>query len=185
MRMTTFACLGIFLATAAWAEPPPAPDDEAGILNPDDSGRDMLVRRIEMGITDPVTCSLGYSTVKYDEDLSLAMKMARICAEAGNVKAMTWMSQLEGTGATGKPDLAAATDWDRRAAETGDAVGRFNYGLSLLRGRGVARDDDLGRCYVDAAAKDGLEIAQRLQDADYDPDAVTPSADREALTPIY
>lgn len=73
------------------------------------------------------------------------------------------------------PDRAAA--WDRQAAEAGDPVGKFNYGLDLMRGRGVASDEALGRRYVDAAAADGLAVAKRLQALGYDLDEVTPDAD--------
>ena len=75
------------------------------------------------------------------------------------------MSQLENKGMGGDYNPDAAAEWDRRAAEAGDPVGRFNYGLDLIRGHGVARDEALGRRYVDEAAKDGLAIAKRLQEA--------------------
>jgi len=52
-----------------------------------------------------------------------------------------------------------------------------NYGLDLLRGHGVPRDPILGRKFVDRAATAGLDVARELQDAAYDPAAVTPDAD--------
>ncbi|MEM7685802.1 MAG: sel1 repeat family protein, partial [Pseudomonadota bacterium] len=62
--------------------------------------------------------------------------------------------------------------------ETGDAIGQFNYGLDLLRGHGVARDPIRGRQWVDRAAAQGLDTAQELQSSGYDPESVTPDADR-------
>ena len=54
-----------------------------------------------------------------------------------------------------------------------------------MRGHGIAQDEALGRSYVDQAAKDGLEIAQRLQGADYDLDEVTPDADNWKYAPLF
>ena len=107
----------------------------------------------------------------------MARQLFERCAEAGYTGAMTWMAQLDdnGLGAPENPEAAAA--WDRRAAEAGDPVGQFNYGLDLMRGRGVAQDMALGRSYVDQAAAAGLQVAKRLQDAGYDLDEVTPDAD--------
>ena len=167
----------ITFSVLARAEAPPTYEFESGILNPADTGRDMLRRKIEMGITDSITCTMGINNTKYDNH-KLAKKLARLCAEDGYVKAMTWMSHFEDNGIGGEVNPEAATEWDRRAAEAGDPVGRFNYGLKLIRGRGVAKNENLGREYVDQAANDGLKIAKRLQEADYDLDEVTPDADK-------
>ena len=64
-------------------------------------------------------------------------------------------------------------------------VGRVNHGLKLMRGHGVAKNEALGRSYVDQAARDGLTIAKRLQDADYDLDEVTPDADNWKYAPLF
>ena len=98
---------------------------------------------------------------------------------------MTWMSQLENNGMGGDYNPDAAAEWDRRAAEAGDPVGQFNYGMDLMRGHGVARDEALGRSYIDQAARDGLDIAKRLQEADYDLDEVTPDADNWKYAPLF
>jgi len=98
---------------------------------------------------------------------------------------MTWMGQLVNNGLGGDYDPDAAAQWDRRAAEAGDPVGRFNYGLALIRGHGVTRDRARGRALIDQAARDGLDIARRLQAAQYDPEAVTPDADRWKYAPLF
>lgn len=144
----------------------------------------MLRRKIQMGVIDSVTCSLGINVTKID-NLELARDLTRRCAEAGYTKAMTWMSQLENNGLGGDYNPDASAEWDRRAAEAGDPVGRFNYGLDLIRGHGVAQDDALGRNYVDQAARDGLAIAKQLQEAEYDLEAVTPDADSWKYGPMF
>lgn len=176
MKHRLIPLLLLALAAPVVAGPPPKAEDDFGTLNPDDTGREMLIRKIEMGARDTVTCSLAFNSTKYD-DHTRARYVARVCAEAGNTKAMTWMSHFDTNGIGGAPDPEAAAMWDRRAAEAGDPVGKFNYGVDLMRGRGVAENTDLGRALVDEAAKLGLEIAQRLVAANYDLDAVTPDAD--------
>ncbi len=176
MHVRILISLCLALAGGAHAQAPDTVEDDFGILNPPDTGREMLVRKIEMGYVDSVTCSLGFNNTKYD-NLPLARRLATICAEAGITKAMTWMSYLENNGLGGRPNPEAAADWDRRAAEAGDPIGLFNYGLDLIRGHGVEKDQAEGRRFVDRAAGEGLAIAKELQAADYDLDVVTPDAD--------
>lgn len=151
-------------------------EDEHGTLNPQDTGYGRVMRNIKNGVTDMPTCATGYYITKSGRHAA-ARKLFEACAQAGYAGAMTWMSQLENNGLGGEYDPDAAADWDRRASEAGDPVGKFNYGLDLMRGHGVAKDMTQGRALVDEAASDGLQIAKRLQAADYDLDEVTPDAD--------
>ena len=98
-----------------------------------------------------------------NDDHVLARDLTRRCAEAGYAKAMIWMSQLENNGLGGDYNPDASATWDRRAADAGVPIGKFNHGLNLLRGHGVAQDEARGRAFVDDAAKDGFAIAKRLQ----------------------
>lgn len=185
MRPIITTLVVLALAGAASAEEPPEKvEDELGILNPEDTGREMLRRKIEMGVIDSITCSLGINVTKLD-NFELARKLTRLCAEAGYTKAMTWMSQLENNGLGGEYNPDASAEWDRRAAEAGDPVGKFNHGLNLMRGHGIRQDDAAGRRFVDEAASEGLEIARRLQGAGYDLDAVTPDADDWKYAPRF
>lgn len=92
---------------------------------------------------------------------------------------------MEDNGFGGDYDPDSAAEWDRKAAEMGDPVGKFNYGLDLLRGHGVTKDEVAAKDWIDQAAEDGLEIAKRLQDANYDPDEVTPDADNWKYAPMF
>ncbi|MEL6618364.1 MAG: sel1 repeat family protein [Pseudomonadota bacterium] len=185
LHRLALSVLPLALATMAAADEPRATvEDDLGILNPQDTGREMLMRKIEMGVIDSVTCSLGINVTKTDNHV-LSRTLTRACAEAGYTKAMTWMSQLENNGLGGEYDPDASAQWDRRAAEADDPVGRFNHGLNLMRGHGIAQDEALGRRFVDQAAQDGLEIAKRLQGADYDLDEITPDADKWKYAPLF
>lgn len=176
MRLAAALIVLAITATDGSAQAPPKVEDDHGILNPDDTGRAMLVRKIEMGVIDSVTCSLGVNTSKYD-DHRLARRLATLCADSGHTKAMTWMSHFEANGIGGEVDLVAAAKWDKRAADAGDPVGMYNYGLSLMRGMGVAKDQERGQQFIDQAAAKSLDIARHLQEMGYDLDEITPDAE--------
>ncbi len=178
--MKTLIATALIMASLTAAH---ADDDAGGTLNPEELTLNSAIAKAARGETNMMICAMGYPVTKQG-DHEEARTILEACANNGWTAAMTWMSQLEnnGLGAAENPDRAA--EWDRRAAEAGDPVGKFNYGLDLMRGRGVAQDEAAGRRLVDEAASDGLKIAQRLQAADYDLDEVTPDADNWKYAPL-
>ncbi|WP_234899563.1 sel1 repeat family protein [Ruegeria lacuscaerulensis] len=179
--MIRIAAFFLLLASAVTAQ---TVEDEYGTLNPQDTGWGKVLSNIDNGVTDMTTCASGYYMTKSGRH-DLARRLFRTCAEAGYTGAMTWMGQLDNNGLAGPYDPDAAAAWDKRAADLGDPVGKFNYGLNLLRGHGVTRNEELGRAYVDEAAQDGLRIAKRLRDSGYDPNEVTPDADEWKYAPLF
>lgn len=169
------------LATPAFAE---TADDAAGTLNPEEMTIARVLEDIAQGQTTMTNCATGYMITKSGRHVE-ARQVFGACAEAGYTGAMTWMSQMDNNGLGAPEDPDAAAGWDRRAAEAGDPVGQFNYGLDLMRGRGVRQDEVAGRQMVDAAAAQGLAVARRLQDAGYDLDEVTPDADNWKYAPLF
>ncbi len=175
--MIRATALALLLATPALA-------DEYGTLNPDEMTWGSMLERAERGETGMVLCASGYMLTKSGKHAA-ARALFENCANQGWTGAMTWMSQLDNNGLGGEYNPDAAAEWDRRAAEAGDPVGQFNHGLDLLRGHGVARDEARGRALVDMAAAQGLDVAQRLAAADYDPAEVTPDADDWKYAPAF
>ncbi|UWR21894.1 tetratricopeptide repeat protein [Sulfitobacter sp. S190] len=167
-------------ATVANAEDPA----QFGTLNPDEMTWGRQMEDIARGKTSMTLCASGYMMTK-SGDHENARKIFEACARDGYTGAMTWMGQLDNNGLGGDYNPDAAAQWDKRAADAGDPVGQFNYGVDLMRGHGVARDEALGRQYVDAAAKAGLKVAQRLQGAGYDLDEITPDADNWKYAPLF
>ncbi len=150
--------------------------DPGGTLNPDEMSLNKALSRALQGDVDMVTCAQGYLMTKKGSHAQ-ARRIFEACAARGWTGTMTWMSYMEDNGLGGPEDAKAAARWDRKAALAGDPIGQFNYGLDLLRGRGVARDQTLGRHYIDKAARAGVDAAKRLKEAGYDLDIVTPDAD--------
>ncbi len=167
-------------AAPAFAETVP----ELGALNPDEMSLKSFVERAERGESGMVLCAMGYGLTKEGQHAA-ARTLFQTCAEDGYTGAMTWMGQLDNNGLGGEYNPDAAAEWDRRAAELGDPVGKFNYGIALMRGHGVSQDDALGRQLVDEAAQDGLKIARRLQGAGYDLEEITPDADNWKYAPAF
>lgn len=157
---------------------------EFGTLNPDELSWQSVIARAEQGETSMTVCASGYMLTK-SGDHKAARAIFEACAADGYTGAMTWMSQLDNNGLGAPYDPDAAAHWDQRAAELGDPVGKFNYGINLMRGHGVAQNEDLGRQLVAEAADAGLPIAQRLAAADYDLDEVTPDADNWKYAPLF
>ncbi|MDP2581876.1 sel1 repeat family protein [Shimia thalassica] len=178
LKPLTFCTLLAFAPTLAFGE------DDHGTLNPEEMTLGKVMENIQRGHTDMTTCASGYFITKSGRH-EMARKLFETCANDGYTGAMTWMSQLDNNGLGGDYNPDAAANWDRRAADAGDPVGKFNYGLDLIRGHGVAQNEELGRELVDEAAAEGLKIAQRLKQADYDPDEVTPDADNWKYAPLF
>lgn len=159
-------------------------DEGLGTLNPDEMSLDRAMREASEGNTSMTVCASGYLMTKSGQH-GMARTVFESCAADGWTVAMTWMSYLEENGFGGPADPDAAADYDRLAAEAGDPVGMFNYGLDKLRGHGTAADHAAGRALIDRAAELGLGDARRLQAAGYDVDEVTPDADNWKYAPLY
>lgn len=168
--------------------PPPAPlaDDpgQYGTTNPEEMTLDRMVQNAQRGEVDMMTCALGYIMTKSGRH-GAARTTFGACAEAGYSQALTWMSYLDDNGYGGDYNPDASTDWNRRAAEAGDAMGMYNYGLDILRRHGTSADLEEGRDWVDRAARAGLKRAETLRTEDYDWNSVTPDADNWKYAPLF
>ncbi|MGO9942516.1 MAG: tetratricopeptide repeat protein [Rhodoblastus sp.] len=152
-------------------------DDEVGTLNPQGLGIEYWIARSKEARFDPGMCLYGYALAKigWHED---ARRVFERCSEAGIAGAMPWMAWTEENGYDRPSDPVAAAEWDRKLADAGSSLGQFNYGLDILRGHGVTQDRALGKSYVDKAASGGDITARELAQHDYDPESVTPDADK-------
>ena len=177
MKTWMLAAITSALALPGFAEEPD------GDLNPEELTIERVLRDVGRGETSMTNCATGYFITKSGRHVE-ARGLFERCAADGWTGAMTWMSQLDDNGLGGPLNPQAAAEWDRQAAEAGDPVGAFNFGLDLMRGRGVARDEARGRAMVDRAAEAGLPVARRLQGAEYDLDEVTPDADTWKYAPL-
>lgn len=123
-----------------------------------------------------MTSALAYGAAKAGMH-DVAREIFTDSAERGNVQGMTWLSWMEDNALAGPEDPEAAAHWDRRAMELGSEVGAYNFGLDVLRGRGVPYDRALGEAIIQEAARMGSPDAQHLIESEFDLDAVTPDAD--------
>jgi TPR repeat protein len=166
-------CVALALCLASGA----ARAEEAGVLNPSQLSVEDYVGKAGAEKLDPHLCAYGVFMDKTGQHAE-ARKIFERCANAGNDNAMPWMSYMEENGFERPSNPVAAAEWDRRLADRGSSLGAFNYGLDLLRGHGVARDEKLGREMIDRAAAGGDVTAKELIAHGYDPESVTPGADR-------
>lgn len=177
MRTIVFPLVLTLVATAALAEDRETQvSDEYGTRNPEELSLRGALDRLRHGESHPLLGVLGYGAAKAGLH-ETAREMFEDTAERGNVQGMTWLSWMEDNGLAGPENPAAAAEWDRRAMELGSEVGAYNYGLDVLRGRGVPFDRELGETLIRRAADMGSRDAQFLIDHGFDLDAVTPDAD--------
>ncbi|WP_299483656.1 tetratricopeptide repeat protein [uncultured Roseibium sp.] len=180
-----FRCVSLFLVAGIWGQSALAEEvDSGGTLNPDEMSLSKSLTRALEGDVDMVVCAQGYLLTKKG-DHEAARKVFQTCADKGWTGTMTWMAYMDQNGLGESEDPEAAARWDRKAAEAGDPIGEFNYGLDLLRGYGVEQDIDLGREFINRSAEQGFETAEELKRLDYDWKAVTPDADEWKFQRIY
>ncbi len=157
-----------------------------GDLNREELTLNRVIENIRRGEVSMTSCAAGYFMTKKG-DHNDARLTFETCANAGNTAAMAWMGYLDdnGLGNESGIDPEGAAEWNKRAAELGDPIGMFNHGIDLMRGWGVAENTEAGRQFVDRAAAQGVEIAQRLQGAYYDLNEITPDADNWKFSPLF
>ena len=173
---TVILILGLTAQTVSAQEREDHVSNEFGTKNPEELSLKGALDRLRHGEWHPMTSALGYGAAKAGMH-GVAREIFTDSANRGNVQGMTWLSWMEDNGLAGPEDPEAAAQWDRRAMELGSEIGAFNYGLDILRGRGVPFDQALGEAIIQEAARMGSPEAQHLIDQDYDLDAVTPDAD--------
>lgn len=152
--------------------------DADGDLNPQQLTVDYWVAKLDQKPFDIHICWMGYPAAKMGHHPA-ARRIFEACANAGVTGAMPWMAWTEENGYDKPSNPEAAAKWDKTLADTGSSLGAFNFGLDLLRGRGVPQDPIAGRDYIDRAAKDGDDTARELAASGYDPESVTPEADKD------
>ena len=153
-------------------------EDADGTLNAQELTLEYFARKADASVFDPLLCFHGYIFDKMG-DHKIANRIFERCAAEGVMAALPWLAWEEENGYVNGSNPEKAAEWDRKAAEAGYSIGQFNYGLDLLRGRGVSRDVIRGRALIDRAATQGDTAAQELARQGYDPESVTPEADKQ------
>ncbi|MDR3421108.1 MAG: hypothetical protein P4L80_07710 [Xanthobacteraceae bacterium] len=169
-----FLALGAVPAVAA---EPAASDNSGGELNKQELSIQYWAAKSTEERFDPHMCVYGVfldKTGQHEE----ARRIFERCANEGNLHAMPWMSYLEENGYDRPSDPVKAAEWDKKLSDTGSSLGEFNYGLDLLRGHGAPLDRKAGKALIDKAAAGGDTTARELAQHDYDPESVTPEADK-------
>lgn len=113
-------------------------------------------------ISSTLTLAHGYASARpgFQYDLSKAIELHKVAAEAGMAASMRFMSQiyLEGDGV--EKCAKTAFVWQEKAAHTGDAKAQFNLACMYKNGQGVAPDMSKARYYFELGAKGGDADAQ-------------------------
>ncbi len=160
--------------------------DEYGETNPEELSMKYYIKNMNRNLArgHDFVCSLGYLATKagsHDD----AIKIFKTCAKHGNQASKVWMSYMHQNGFGVKKDAKKSTEWVKDAADDGYSIGKYNYGLALLKGYGVKRDKEAGKVIIDQVAADGDIHAKELKESNYNPDVVTPDADQADKAPLF
>lgn len=160
--------------------------DEYGETNPEELSMKYYIKNMNRNLArgHDFVCSLGYLATKAGDHKD-AVKIFKTCAKHGNQGSKVWMSYMHQNGFGVKKDAKKSTEWVKDAADDGYSIGKYNYGLALLKGYGVKRDKDAGKAIIDEVAAGGDIHAKELQKSDYNPDVVTPDADQTDKAPLF
>lgn len=122
----------------------------------------------QMGAGHPLRCLMAYPAHKTG-DHAASVEILRTCVAEGNVWAMIGLAMMYENGAGVPRSLEASADLMRRAAAMDDPAGyaslaRYHWGMALLEGRGVERDEAQARHWLRIAAQEGVrEAAEALE----------------------
>ena len=153
VKYAIFAALLALSSVPAQAQLVEENADETGVLNPSDyswrafiSLLDLFPERIGM------TCDSAYLLDKGGNHQQ-ALALFKECARRGNAPSMVYLSYFYEDGRGIPVDLAESTRWMKIAAETGYGLAQYHYGMALLLGRGVAKNEEEGRIWIAKAAQ--------------------------------
>ncbi|HYD71042.1 hypothetical protein [Azospirillum sp.] len=115
----------------------------------------------------PFACQMAYYADKTGDHPS-AITILEDCIAQGNVWSMIWMAMLHENGQGVPKSLEASAALMERAASMRDPAGyaslaRYHWGMALLEGRGVPRDEAAAAHWLRLAAAEGVpEAAEAL-----------------------
>ncbi len=137
-------------------------DDAGGVTNPSDfSWRTYREAMNRFPDRLGIICRNAFELHKSGEHPE-ALAFFTECAERGNAPSMINLAVIYDLGLGTPPDATKSTQWLKRAAETNYSAAQYDYGLALLRGYGVPRDEVSGRDWIAKAAAQGDSDALKL-----------------------
>jgi len=139
-RLLAFACLALFVASAAAQAPAPQTTAVDPALLAKASAGDVPA---EVQAADAYAAGKG--TPREPRQLAADYKQAAAwyqkAAEQGNIPAQIHLADLYRDGRGVTRDMAQAVTWYRKAADQGDAGAQGTLGLLYSVGMGIPRDD--------------------------------------------
>jgi len=179
MRLAIVSVLTVLCAAPAFAG-----QDEVetadGVLNPEQLTIRSVVKRYDFKHGSLTYCAYGYAATKAG-DYADGVDIFKKCSTNGSDASTIWMSFMSENGLGVRKSPEDATAWAKTAADRGYKVGQYDYGLALMMGHGVKKDEAEGKRLIGLAAAQGEMSAKALIDSGYDLDSAIPDADRQAM----
>lgn len=81
------------------------------------------------------------------------------CAQRGSTSAMIFLALLYEQGTIREPQPTLSTQWLAKAANAGNPVAQYHYGMALINGVGITEQSQAGMQWIVKAAKQGEALA--------------------------
>ena len=158
MRILCSAVFALFLglsSTVAQAQLVTEDADENGVLNPADfSWRAYMAQLDRFPDRVGMTCDAAYLLDKTGDHLG-ALAFFKECVKRGNAPSMVYLSYFYEAGRGVPVDLAEANRLMKMAADSGYGLAQYHYGMALLLGLGLDKNEAEGRALIVKAAQQG------------------------------
>ena len=81
------------------------------------------------------------------------------CAQRGSTSAMIYLAMLYEQGPIREPQPELSTQWLAKAANAGNPIAQYHYGVALINGVGITEQPQAGIQWIARAAKQGEALA--------------------------
>lgn len=147
-------CIALFFTTDVVAQfSLESADDAGGVLNPSDFSWHYYVDQMKRFPERIGTICYNAYIVEKAGLHEEGVRFYEECAKRGSTSAMIQMSIYYDQGVVVKQDAKQAALWLKRAAEAGHSWAQHHYGQRLIDGKGVTRDVEQGRVWIETATQ--------------------------------
>lgn len=150
--------------------------DQYGTTNPVEQSIEFQLDNLRTGVntdTLKIVCWMAHELTKAG-DHKRAFPVLLTCAERGHDISMLELAIMYETGVGVEKSDEKAAGWLKRSSDRGFSTAQLYYGMALLSGKGVTKDEATGKALIQQAANQKDDLAIRLINSNYNIDTVIP-----------
>lgn len=151
-------------------------NEKYGTTNPVEQSIEFQLDNLRTGVntdTLKIVCWMAHELNKAG-DHKRALPVLLTCAERGHDISMLELAIMYETGVGVEKSDQKATAWLKRSSDRGFSTAQLYYGMALISGKGVKKDEVAGKLLIQKAAEQKDDLAIRLIKSDYKIETVIP-----------